>query len=61
MADFDDTKLVLAMNNRLRWPILTMENLFSDEKSTSVADFDDAKLVLVMNNRLRLPILTMQN
>ena len=46
VADFDDAKLVLAMNNRLRWPILTMQNLFSDAKSTSVADFDDAKLVL---------------
>ena len=27
VADFDDAKLVLAMNNRLRWPILTMQNL----------------------------------
>ena len=24
------------------------ENLFSDEKSTSMADFDDAKLILAM-------------
>ena len=26
VADFDDAKLVLAMNNRLRLPILTMQN-----------------------------------
>ena len=43
VADFDDAKLVLAMNNRLRWPIWRCKTCFSDEKSTSVADFDDAK------------------
>ena len=62
VADFDDAKLILAMQNRL--PVADFgrcKTYYSDAKSTSVADFDDAKLVLAMNNRLRWPILTMQN
>ena len=61
VADFDDAKFVLALNNRLRRPDFDDAiTYYSDAKWTSIADFGDAKLVLAMNNRLRWPILTMQ-